>query len=63
MAKPQLPITTVVTPSDVDGMANGSHVRKASWRVWTSTRPGASTGPAASSRADDGPRPRPSRRR
>ncbi len=30
MVKPQLPITTVVTPSAVDGVAKGSHVSCAS---------------------------------
>ena len=30
MVKPQLPMTTVVTPSDVDGVAKGSQVSCAS---------------------------------
>jgi len=30
MVKPQLPMTTVVTPSAVDGVANGSQVSWAS---------------------------------
>ena len=48
MVKPQLPMTTVVTPRPTDGVAHGSHVSWASKWVWMSTIPGARARPCAS---------------
>ena len=48
MVKPQLPITTLVTPSATDGVAKRSHRSWASKCVWRSMMPGASARPRAS---------------
>ena len=46
--KPQLPITTVVTPCQHDGLPSGSQKSCASMWVWPSMNPGVTTWPSAS---------------
>ena len=45
---PQLPITTVVTPCQQEGVSSGSHVICPSKCVWMSTKPGVTSSPSAS---------------
>ena len=45
---PQLPPTTVVTPCQLDGVSQGSQVAWPSKCVWTSTKPGVTSRPSAS---------------
>ena len=56
---PQLPITTVVTPCQPDGVSSGSHVTWPSKWVWTSTNPGVTRAPSASIVCRAGPSTRP----
>ena len=46
--KPQLPMTTVVTPCQQEEVPSGSQKTCASMWVWPSTMPGATTWPSAS---------------
>ena len=46
--KPQLPITTLVTPCQQEQVPSGSQLTWASMWVWPSTKPGATTCPSAS---------------
>ena len=47
-AKPQLPITTVVTPCQQEQLPSGSQATCASMWVWPSMKPGATIMPSAS---------------
>ena len=47
--KPQLPITTLVTPCQQEQVPSGSQQTCASMCVWPSMKPGATTWPSASS--------------
>ena len=58
-AKPQLPITTVVTPCQQEQLPSGSQATCASMCVWPSMKPGATTMPSASIVRSAGARMRP----
>ena len=59
--KPQLPITTVVTPCQQEQVPRGSQATWASMWVWPSMKPGATTQSRASSSSRPRSRMRPMR--